>query len=307
MKLGFVSAILPELSLKDVFEVSAAFGYDTVEVMSWPVGKAERRYAGVTHINVTDLGEKDIDEISTLQSDSGISISGLGYYGNPLTTDMQESERTIAHIKDVILGAEKLGISIVNTFVGRDWTLSIDANWPRFLSVWRPLMAFAEDHGVKVAIENCPMLFSDDEWPGGKNLAISPPVWDRMFTDIPSASFGLNFDPSHFIWQQMDYLKAIRDYGEKFFHVHAKDARLDLHRLEQCGIYGYPLEFHTPKLPGMGDVNWGQFFSALNDFNYKGAVCVEVEDRAFEGSLELRKDSLSQSYNYLKQFLPNKN
>jgi sugar phosphate isomerase/epimerase len=203
----------------------------------------------------------------------------------------------------VILAAELLGVGVVNTFVGRDWTRSLADNWPRFLATWKPLIQFAEDHGVKIGIENCPMLFTGDEWPGGKNLARSPAIWRRMFEDIPSANFGLNYDPSHFIWQQMDYLAPMREFKDKLFHIHAKDARLDRHKLDQVGILAFPNEYHTPKLPGMGDVNWGQFFSVLTDVGYRGPVCVEVEDRAFEGDFSARKASLIQAHAYLRQYV----
>jgi sugar phosphate isomerase/epimerase len=195
-------------------------------------------------------------------------------------------------------------LPVVNTFIGRDWTKSVDENWPRFLAVWRELIKFAEDNGVKVAIEHCPMLFSKDEWPGGKNLAHSPAVWRRMFNDIPSDHFGLNYDPSHMIWQRMDYLKPLREFASRIFHVHAKDARVDYDRLDDVGILAHPLQYHTPKLPGLGDVDWGKFFSVLSDTGYRGPVCVEVEDRAYEGSLEDRKASLRQSERYLRPFLP---
>jgi sugar phosphate isomerase/epimerase len=125
-----------------------------------------------------------------------------------------------------------------------------------------------------------------------------------MFEEIPSTSFGLNYDPSHMIWQQMDYLKPLRDFKDKLFHIHAKDARLDRHRLDEVGIMATPLEFHTPKLPGLGDVDWGLFFSALSDVGYDGAVCIEVEDRAYEGSLQSRQAAINQSGRYLKNFMP---
>ena len=189
-----------------------------------------------------------------------------------------------------------LGLPTVNTFVGRDWTKSLDENWPRFLATWRPLIAFAEDHGIRIGIENCPMLFTRDEWPGGKNLARSPAIWRRMFEDIPSKNFGLNYDPSHMIWQQMDYVAPIREFAERLFHVHAKDARLDVTRLNQVGILAFPNEYHTPKLPGLGDVDWGKFFSALTDTGYAGAVAVEVEDRAYEGALEARRRAGAEPY-----------
>lgn len=303
MQLGFVSAILPDLTLEEVAAFAAATGYDCVELMCWPRGKAERRYAGVTHVEVAGFTRGQADAVKSVMAQHQVAISGLGYYPNPLTPDTAEAQVYVEHIREVILAAELLGVGVVNTFVGRDWTKSLADNWPRFLATWQPLIQFAEDHGVKVAIENCPMLFTGDEWPGGKNLARSPAIWRRMFDDIPSPHFGLNFDPSHFIWQQMDYLAPLREFKDRLFHIHAKDARIDRHRLDQVGILAFPNEYHTPKLPGMGDVNWGQFFGVLTDAGYRGPVCVEVEDRAFEGELVARKAALIQSHAYLRQFV----
>lgn len=302
MQLGFVSAILPDLSLEEVLKFASDHDFSCVEVMCWPKGKAERRYAGVTHLDVTAFTKDIAAQTNELVQSANVKISGLGYYPNPLAPDEAESQVYTEHLKRVIAAAELLGLPVVNTFIGRDWTKSVDDNWPRFLKVWRPLIQFAEDHGVKIGIEHCPMYFSKDEWPGGKNLAQSPAIWRRMFNDIPSMSFGLNFDPSHFIWQQMDYLKAIREFAPRIFHAHAKDARLDRHKLADVGILAHPLEYHTPKIPGLGDVNWGLYFSTLGDAGYRGPVCIEVEDRAYEGSLENRKASLLQSGRYLRQF-----
>jgi sugar phosphate isomerase/epimerase len=303
MKLGFVSAILPDLSLDEVVEFASKEDFACVELMCWPKGKAERRYAGVTHLDVVDFKTDDAKKVQDLMGKAGIQISGLGYYPNPLAPDENEANVYIEHIRRVISAAQLLGVGVVNTFIGRDWTKSVDDNWPRFLSVWNPVIKFAEDHGVRIAIEHCPMLFTKDEWPGGKNLMTSPAIWRRMFEAIPSKNFGLNFDPSHFIWQQMDYIKPVWEFGARIFHVHAKDARLDRNRLEDVGILATPLEFHTPKLPGLGDVNWGRFLGVLLDAGYDGPVCIEVEDRAFEGSLAKRKTSLRQSRDYLKQFI----
>ncbi len=302
MKLGFVSAILPDLSLVDVLRFAGDTGYQCVEVMCWPVGKAERRYAGVTHIDVNDLSESRASEIKDQVADSGVAISGLGYYPNPLTADREEAEMSIGHLRKLIEAAPKLDLQVVNTFIGRDPSKSIDGNWPRFCDVWKPLIQHAEDHGVRIGIENCPMYFTDDEWPSGKNLAYAPQIWRRMFEEIPSDHFGLNFDPSHLVWLQMDICKAIREFGSKFVHVHAKDARIDRDGLDDVGILGTPLQFHTPKLPGLGDVPWGAFFSALSETSYRGPVCVEVEDRPYEQTLEGRKGSLEQSFRYLSQF-----
>jgi sugar phosphate isomerase/epimerase len=304
MKLGFVSAILPDRPLEEVFQIAFELQYDCVELMCWPVGKAERRYAGVTHLDVDTLDQEMIQKVHELNAQYGIFISGLGYYPNPLTSDLEEANKYVEHLKKIIVAAPKLGLNQVNTFIGRDFTKSIDDNWPRFLSTWKPLIKLAEDNGVRVGIENCPMLFTKDEWPGGKNLAISPVIWRRMFNDIPSDSFGLNYDPSHAIWQQMDYLEHLREFAGKLFHIHAKDVRLDQHRLNQVGILAHPNEYHVPKLPGLGDVNWGKFFSVLSETGYRGPVCVEVEDRAYEDTLESRLASLQQSVTYLRNFVP---
>lgn len=304
MKLGFVTAILPELSLEEVLQFAAETGYDCIEVMCWPPSKAERRYAGITHIDCTDFSSEQVEEVQKLCEQTGVSISSLGYYPNPLAPNAEEAEAAIAHIRKVITASGTLGINVMTTFVGRDWTKSVDDNWPQFLEVWKPLIAHSEEQGVRVGIENCPMLFSADEWPGGKNLAMSPAIWRRMFADIPSDHFGLNYDPSHPTWLQMDAIKPLRDFTDKLFHVHAKDVRVDQHLLDEVGILAHPLEYHTPKLPGMGDVDWGRFFSVLTDVGYDGPVCVEVEDRAYEGSLESRKASLRQSATFLRNFIP---
>jgi sugar phosphate isomerase/epimerase len=302
MKLGFVSAILAEIALPDVLQFAGASGYSCVELMCWPISKAERRYAGVTHVGVAEFDQSQADDLKGLATEHGVEVSALGYYPNPLAPDAEESQAAVAHIKKVIEASSLLGLNM-NTFVGRDWTKSVDDNWARFLEVWQPIIAFAEDHGVKVGIENCPMIFSADEWPGGKNLATTPAIWDRMFNDIPSENFGLNYDPSHMVWQHMDYIQPIKDYADKFFHVHAKDVRIDKDRLDQVGIMAFPSDYHTPKLPGLGEVDWGRFCSVLGDCGYDGPVCVEVEDRAYEGSIELRKDSLTQSHTYLRNFI----
>ncbi len=304
MQLGFVSAILPESTLEEVFSTAAEIGYDCVELMCWPVGKAERRYAGVTHVNVADFDDAAAKTVNEMAAQYGIEISGLGYYPNPLAPDEDEATAAVEQIRSVIKASAILGVKRMNTFVGRNWKLSVDDNWPRFLQTWKPIIALADEHDVKVGIENCPMSFTNDEWPGGKNLATSPAIWRRMFEEIPSSNFGLNYDPSHMIWQHMDYLKPIRDFGDRFSHVHAKDVRIDRQRLDDVGIMACPSEYHTPKLPGMGDVDWGKFFSTLTDTGYTGPVCVEVEDRAYEGSLDSRILSLVQSHNFLRNYVP---
>ncbi len=280
---------------------AAEHQFEGVVVMCWPVGQAERRYAGVTHIDVANFTASDAAAVKALTEKYGVAISGLGYYPNPLTANLEERQVYIEHIKKLIAASALLGVNVANTFIGRDHTRSVEDNWPIFEEVWKPLIAFAESQKVRVGIENCPMIFSLDEWPGGKNLATTPEIWRRMFAAIPSDYFGLNFDPSHLIWQYIDYARAIREFGHKFVHVHAKDEKVQEDRLYDRGIMG--LKWHVPKLPGLGDVDWGTFFYELTEAGYTGPVCIEVEDRAYEGSLADRKRALTQSGRHLEQFM----
>jgi len=303
MQLGFVSAILPDLSLDEVLAFAAAEGFACVEVMCWPVGKAERRYAGVTHLDVTQFTEADAARVQALVARHGVAISALGYYPNPLCADESEAAVYLEHLKKLISAAPMLGLSTVNTFIGRDPARTIEENWQLFDQRWPAIVRHAEQCGVRIGIENCPMFFTKDEWPGGKNLAVSPKIWREMFRRLPTANLGLNYDPSHAVWQFMDSAGHLLDFADRIFHVHAKDARLDRQRLNDCGILATPLEFHDPRLPGRGDVRWEEFFAALRQIGYAGPVCIEVEDRDYEDSLDNRKRALRESASFLRQFI----
>lgn len=303
MKLGFVSAILPELSFEELIDLASDYGFSCVEVCCWPLGKAERRYAGVTHIDVDTLDEKKAAEINAYCQDKGVEISALGYYPNPLDPDREKSSFFINHIKKVIDASALLGIYRMNTFIGRDKNKTVDENFDTFRKVWPEIVWHAGEKGVKIGIENCPMIFTNDEWPGGNNLATTPVIWRRMFAEVNSAHFGLNYDPSHLLWQQMDYLKPLYEFRDKLFHIHLKDAKVYRDKLDNVGIMATPLEYHTPKLPGLGDIDWAKFFSTLYDIRYTGHVCIEVEDKAFEDTLENRKKSLVLTKKFLDRFV----
>ncbi len=302
LDLGFVSAIKADNSLEEVLEFASKNKFKCVEVMCWPKGKAERRYAGVTHIDVNALDEKEVEKIQLLQDKYGVYISGLGYYPNPLDPDKDQSKVYIDHIKKVVKAAARLNIPVVNTFIGRDPSKSKEYNFNLFKEVWPEIIELAGKEGVNIGIENCPMIFTNDEWPGGKNLATTPEMWDKMFEAIPNSNFGLNYDPSHLVWMMMDEIQPIYDYQERLHHVHAKDVKVYKEKLDRVGIMAYPLEFHSPKIPGLGDVRWRDFFSALTSVKYRGPVCIEVEDKAYEGSAEDINSAILTSRNYLKQF-----
>lgn len=303
MKLGFVSAILDDSSFEEVINTAADYGFECVEMACWPVEKAARRYAGVTHINIEELNDEKIAYINNYCQNKHISISALAYYPNTLTEDLQKRTQIINHLIAMIKAAPKLHVDTITTFIGRIQTKTVEENLEIFKEVWTPIIKIAEEYDVKIAIENCPMLFGPDQWPGGQNLMTTPAIWKKAFELIPSNHLGLNYDPSHFIWQQIDYIKPIYEFKEKIFHTHCKDIKIYKEKLDQVGTMAYPLDYMSPKLPGLGDVDWGKYVSALTDINYDGYICIEIEDKAFEGTKNKILDSLKLSYRYLRQFI----
>ncbi|MCC7476456.1 MAG: sugar phosphate isomerase/epimerase [Pirellulales bacterium] len=304
MKLGFVSAILGELSLEEVFSIASAEGYECVEVMCWPNAREDRPYGGVCHIDVAGLTQARADDVRALCAKQGVGISALGYYANSLAEDANEAQTVRAHFRKVIDAAPLLGLENVNGFIGANRQLPLEENMKLFAEVWPDVIRYAEDRGVKVGIENCPMLFPHT-WPFGVNLARTPAIWRRMFETIPSLNFGLNYDPSHLVMQLIDPVVPIAEFGPRIFHTHAKDMRVNRDQLNEIGSLELPMDRSTAKVPGLGDVPWGQWIGALTGAGYDGPVCVEVEDEApaLHSTLEGRRKALRISRRVLRPLI----
>ena len=303
MKLGFFTAALPGNPLEQAAQWGAESGFQAIEIACWPLEKATRRYAGVTHINVTELDKAKAKGIRKMLDGYGLTVSSLGYYPNPLHPDPEHRETVIAHLKKVIEAAAMLEVGVVGTFIGKDKNKTVPQNLEDYAKIWPPIVKFAKEHGVKIAIENCPMIFSYDEWPGGNNLASTPAIWRKMWEIIPDDNFGLNLDPSHLILQMIDYERVVREFASKIFHVHAKDLHIDREGLYNNGVLSQGMGWQIPRLPGLGDMNWGKFFAALTAIGYDYVVSIEHEDRAFEGDEELVKRGFYLSRDVLKPYI----
>lgn len=303
MQLGLLTAILPDNTIEQVIDYAADVGYRCLEVACWPREKAVRRYSGVTHIDIERLNEDRIQEIQASCNRRGIEISALCYYPNPLSPDPAVRKASTAHIKKLILAAKKMGVRRVNTFIGKDKTKTVAENFALFDAVWPEIIGLAEENQIYIGIENCPMYFTQDEWPGGNNLASTPEIWETMFSKIDSPYFGLNYDPSHLYLQHMDYIKPLYTFRNRIFHVHFKDIKISQEKLDRCGIFAPPLSYLSPKIPGLGGIDWRAFISALYDIGYDGPACVEIEDKAFEGSHEQILKAIAYSYRYLSSFV----
>jgi len=305
MYLGLVSAICDHMNFEEMIDFVSEAGLECVEVAGWPAGKAERRYARVSYIDVDKALSDDTYACHIMDYAAGknIQISSIAYYPNMMDNNLEKRPIAVEHVKKLIRAASKLGVNMITTFIGRDQTKTIEENLELVKEIWPPIISLAEEKGVKIAIENCPMLFGPDQWPGGQNLMTTPAIWRKIFEILPSKFLGINYDPSHFVWQMIDYIQPIYEFKDKIFHIHYKDIKIYPDCLRQVGIMGYPLEFMSPKLPGLGDVDWGKYVSALTDIDYHGFSCIGIEDKAFEGDFEDVKRSVLLSAKYLRNFI----
>jgi len=303
MKLGIFTAAFPSLTLEETASWASQNGFETLEIACWPVEKAARRYAGVSHIQVDELTPAKAKAINAMLARNNLSISSLGYYPNPLHPNLEHRKVVIDHLKKVITAAELLNVPIVGTFIGKDKDKAVPANLDEYAKVWPPIVRFAKEHGVKIAIENCPMIFSYDEWPGGNNLATTPFIWRKMWEIIPDDNFGLNLDPSHLILQMIDYERVVNEFKDRIFHVHAKDLHIDREGLYQHGILSQGMGWQIPVLPGLGDIQWDRFFSALYAAGYDYVVSIEHEDHNFEKTLDLVKRGFLLARDVLRPYI----
>jgi sugar phosphate isomerase/epimerase len=302
MKLGLLTAPFPDTALDEVADWARSAGFEALEIASWPqTSGASRRYAGTSHIDV-DVSAAEAKDIAAGLAGRGLAVTGLGFYPKPLHPDQAHREAVIGHLKKVIVLAANMGVPVVNTFCGGDAAKPVDVNWQDALKVWPEIVAFARGHGIKLAFENCPMIFSYDEWPGGHNIAYSPYIWRRIL-EAWGGDVGMNFDPSHLVWQMIDQERFIREFGANMLHVHAKDLMIDHDGLYERGILSAGIGWQVPRMPGLGDIDWSRIFSGLYRAGYDGPVIIEHEDRRFEGTDEKVKRGFLLARDVLRPFI----
>lgn len=314
MKLGLLTAILDshdyegkiKFTYEQVIDFAAQHGFPSIECACWPADEvADRRYAGVCHIDAEKALADDAyaKYVVDYAKSKNVVISSLAYYPNALTPDLAARAKAVGHLEALIKASAKLGVNMVTTFIGRDQWKTVEENLPIVKEVWTPLLDLAKSLNVKIAIENCPMLFTKDQWPGGQNIMCTPENWKKVFDTLQSDNLGINYDPSHCIWQGLDIVAPIYEFKDKMFHMHCKDIRLKKDAVARCGSMAYPLDIMKPVIPGHGDVDWGAFFAALCDIGYDGYIALEIEDKAYEASEELVTESILLAKRYLNQFV----
>jgi sugar phosphate isomerase/epimerase len=280
MKLGFYTNYQ-----KDTVAFAHKVGFRSMELSAWPE----------SYLNADKVTERRIAEVKKDLEDHNIKLSALGYYPNYLDPDKAKAEEACRYFYKVLELANRMEVGVVCTFAGRSPEKSVKENIPLFKEVFSRFCDEAEKRNLRIAIENCPML--DRFYLRGENIAFSPEVWDEMFKVVPSKTLGIELDPSHMVWLGIDYIQSIYDYGDRIFHIHAKDMEINHKALERVGILGQCFGetvglghgWWRARTPGWGEVDWPKFLTALLEVNYSGNVDIEHEDDVFAMASALGK------------------
>lgn len=301
MKLGMLTACLPELTLEDIAAWAAGVGYEALEVACWPsVGGREFEAA---HLPVATFDKGDADRTGQLFADHGLTLSALAYYENNLHPDPDRRAEIREHLLKVVDAAALLGVPHVGTFVGRDWTRSVADNLREAEPIFRELVDYAGERDVSLIIENCVMEgWHPDGYPG--NLAYSPELWEWMF----SLGLYLNWDPSHLTWIGIDPVATIAPYADRIAHAQAKDIQVMPGAINRYGFFGKARERATPwdvgwwryRVPGRGQVDWPAVVDALYEHGFTGTLSVEHEDPVWGGDAQNVKQGLVVAHTTLR-------
>ena len=295
MELGFLTACLPGVPFEKVARWAADEGFDAIELAAWPRKTRRKRVAG--QLAVEDLTFDDAARAKDVLAEHGLRISAMAYYENNLHPNKGKRKEYHDHLRRVIDAAEMLGVPLVGTFIGGR-PVSPALVMAEAGDLFREMVKYAEDRGVRLMIENCPM----DNWakfglPG--NYAYSPELWDALFNEVPSENFGLNFDPSHLYWLGIDHNRAAREYADRIFHTHAKDAELLPDGRYRYGVLSEQLTdnpwrsgWWRYRMPGSGAIDWDEFIATLREIGFDGTLSIEHEDPEYEGSEEKVKEGL---------------
>ncbi len=288
MNIGFLSNCLRQRDLRDIIEWAGANGFASLELAAWP----RDPNAVDPSLDVTNFSRAQADELNALAKQHHVSFSCLTYCDTTLTPDLEKRRAIVNHLYKIIDAAQLLGVNNVSTFVGRDETKTQKQNFDEMVRVFTPLLDYAGERGVRIAIENCPMPgWQFEGLPG--NLAYAPVIWDEMFARLPHANFGLNLDPSHLVWLGVDYFESVPKYASRIFHTHAKDTEIyaDKRALYSVMNSGWDTWWRY-RLPGKGEIDWARWAQVLRANGYDGVLSIEHEDPEYEHTEELVKEGL---------------
>ncbi|KRG13204.1 hypothetical protein ACA30_16560 [Virgibacillus soli] len=280
MKLGFYANYS-----EDTVRFAAETGFECLELSAWPNSA----------LNADLITDERIEEMQKNLQKHHIEISTLGFYPNYLDCNRENGVEAQRYFLKVLELAEKMNVKTVSTFAGRNQKKTVEENIPLFKEVFSRFCEEAEKRDIQIAIENCPMVNHITQ--EGLNIAYSPEIWEVLFETVPSTKLGLEIDPAHMVWQGIDYVKAIHEFGDKIFHAHAKDMEILYDVKARTGQFGQLFSkvndlghgWWRARTPGWGEVKWDKFITALLEVDYKGNLVIEHEDDVFAKAIEMKE------------------
>lgn len=236
-------------------------------------------------IEITELAPK----VKELLDGTGVYVASIGFYCNAL--QYEDHQKTLEHFID---SAHLFGTDMVSTFAGGLEGQSVEDSMPRFKEVFGELARRAEANGVRLVIENCPM---GRNWRHVTcNIGFNPKAWEMMFDAVPSDALGLEWEPGHQMIQLIDPLPQLKQWAHKIYHLHGKDASIDMEEVRRLGVFG-AVDFAPQRTPGFGDTDWRNVFSILHQKGYEGNICVEgYHDPVYQGDWEMTAQLHSLQY-----------
>ena len=301
MKLGMLTACLPQLTLEEIVPWASQTGFQALEVACWP--QVGARAFEAAHLPIDSFGESEAERTRRLFDEHGMSVSALAFYENNLHPDPQRRDQIAQHLCKVVDAAALLEVPYVGTFIGRDWNRSVSDNLREAEAVFPRLVDHAGERGVRLMIENCVMEgWHPDGYPG--NLAYSPELWEWMF----SLDLYLNWDPSHLVWVGIDPVSTIAPYADRIVHAQAKDIQVMPGQVDRYGFFGRAVDRPDPwdvgwwryRVPGRGQVPWGAVVDALYEHGFAGTLSVEHEDPVWGGTVEKVQQGLQIAHRTLR-------
>lgn len=306
MYLGYLTGCLGAMPLKEKAQLAREYGFKSLEISCWPRANS-RDYSG-SDIDVANLTQEEANEIKSYFREYGLKISSLAYYDNNLDRDPERRTFINNHFKKCVDAAVMLGVPAVGTFTGRNIDKSLDENFDELEIVFKDLVGYAEEKGIKVIIENCDMTGWHRAGEPG-TISFTPELWRELFKRVPNKNFGLNYDPSHLHHMLIDYITPVAEFKDRIFHVHAKDTEVFEDKLKQYGIYDKLLSssegtgFWRYRMPGLGQIDWKTFINTLKEIGYEGVISIEHEDPLYEGSEEKVREGLKLGIDYLSKLV----
>ena len=255
-------------------------------------------------LDAAAVTDDKIEQVKGILAKNQMHVSAFQVTQNHISSDPAQRARENDYFVKAIELAGKLGVPYIGTCSGKDPQKPFQAQVDEIVRVYNEkYFPACEKNRVRILWE---------PWPGGPNLAVSPVGFEALFKGFGDSPYvGLQYDPSHLVWQMMDPIQAARDFVDKIYDVHLKDTEIRWDVLRRAGINPVNrASWWSYRLPGLGSIPWSEFFTVLQRAGYTGAMSIEHEDALYGANdpgpdfSENFKIGFKMAHRYLRQYVP---